>query len=67
MDILYYNTARFGPCFSLDGLAMYISHIHGFFFYIHASRVEPHPIDSFDWLYLAEMVNKVASQQAPLR
>ena len=48
--VLVYNTARFFPHFPLDYLAMYIVHIHGLFIYLHGSRVEPHPIDAFDWL-----------------
>ena len=35
----YYNTARLFPCFPLDGLAVYMKNIHGFFFHIHRSRV----------------------------
>jgi len=38
--IRIYNTTRFCPCYPSDGL----------FSYIHGSRVEPHQIDSFDWL-----------------
>ena len=45
-----YNTARFVPCFPLDCIAVYIVYIHGFFFNIHDSRLEPHRFDSFDWL-----------------
>ena len=43
--ILYihvYNTAIFFPRFPLDGLVVYIVHIHGFFLHIYGSRVEPH-------------------------
>ena len=54
----------FSPEFSIG---WYIAHIHGFFFYIHGSRVEPHPIDLFDWLSLEEMKNNMASKQVPLR
>ena len=43
--IYVYNIARFVPCFPLDGLVVYIVHIHGFF-----SRVEPHPFEYFDWM-----------------
>ena len=64
--ITYYNTALFSY-FPLYGLAGYIVHIHGFFFNIHGSRVEPLPIDLFDWLKLVEMVNSMASKQEPLR
>jgi len=62
-----YNTARFSPRFPLDDLAVYIVDILGFYFYIYGSRVEPHRIDSFDWLQLVEMVSNRASKQAPLR
>ena len=47
--IISYTTARFFPRFTLDGLAVYIVHIHGLFIYLHGSNVEPHPIDAFDW------------------
>ena len=57
----------FYPCFPLDGLAGYIVHSHGFFFYIRGSLVESHPIDLFDWLSLEEMIHNMASKQAPLR
>ena len=55
--IYIYNTAR---CFR-------VSHWMVFFFYIHGSRVEPRQIDSFDWMLLVEMVNNMASKNAPLR
>ena len=48
--IYIYNTARFVPCFPLDCIAVYIVYIHGFFFNIHDSRLEPHRFDSFNWL-----------------
>ena len=54
------------PCYPVDGLAVYIVHIHGFFFHIHGSRVKPHKLDSFDWIKLVEMVNKMASKQASI-
>ena len=42
---ILYNTARLFPCFPLDGLAVNIVHIHGFFLHIHGSHVEPHRFD----------------------
>ena len=53
--------------FTLDSLAVYIVYIHGLFIYLHGSRVEPHPIDAFDWLLLLEIINNMASKQAPIR
>ena len=51
INIYYiYNTARCFPRFQLDFLVVYIFHIHGFFFYIHGSRMEPRLIDKFDLL-----------------
>ena len=45
-----YNTARFFPRFPSDGLVLYIVYIHGLFIYLHGSRMEPHPINAFDWM-----------------
>jgi len=49
-----YNTEILFPCFPLYCLAVYIVHIHGFSFYLHGSRSEPHRIDSFEWLLLVD-------------
>ena len=64
---LFFNTARYFRRFPLDGLAMYIVNLNGLFIYLHGPRVEPHTIDAFDWLQLVEIINNMASKQAPLR
>ena len=46
----HYNTARYFARFPLDSLAVYIVRINGLFIYLHGSRVEPYPIDAFNWL-----------------
>ena len=48
--LFIYDTAILLPRFPLNSLAVYIVYIHGLFIYLHGYRVEPHPIDEFDWL-----------------